>query len=233
LKQKTEQLMGTLIERIALCVERGKINLASPYPPDLSGEVGADELVREALATGVSPREILDSGLLAGMSAVGLRFRDGEIFVPDVLMAAKAMQTAMGRLKSYFASGEVKRKGTFIIGTVTGDLHDIGKNLVAMIVEGAGWEVIDLGINVGSEKFIEALEGNPYAVVGMSALLTTTMLSMEKSVAEIKRKNPPAIVIVGGAPVTGEFASSIGADGYADDPAGAVDFLEQHKLKNE
>jgi methanogenic corrinoid protein MtbC1 len=217
--------MNQIIEQIALCVERGKINLASPYPPDLKGQKGASELTKDALDAGLPVKEILEEGLLSGMNKVGIKFREGAIFVPDVLMAAKAMQTAMSHIKPFFKSGEVKRKGSFVIGTVTGDLHDIGKNLVAMIVEGAGWEVIDLGIDVPPRKFIDAIASAPDAIVGMSALLTTTMLNMEKAVSEIKASHPGSKILVGGAPVTPDFAKMIGADGYALDPQGAVDFL--------
>ena len=140
-------------------------------------------------------------------------------------MAAKAMHTAMNHLKPYFQSGDVKRKGTFIIGTVVGDLHDIGKNLVCMMIEGGGWEVIDLGINVSTDKFIQAIDKYPGSIVGMSALLTTTMVNMQKTVNECKEKYPDIKIIVGGAPVTDEFAKKIGADFYSPDPQGALEYL--------
>jgi methanogenic corrinoid protein MtbC1 len=137
------------------------------------------------------------------------------------------MSSAMIHLKPFFQSGATKRKGTFIIGTVTGDLHDIGKNLVAMMVEGSGWEVIDLGVDVGSAKFIKAIEEKPDAVIGLSALLTTTMENMKKIVADIKSKCAGSKILIGGAPVTQEYCNQIGADFYSPDPHGAVNYLKQ------
>jgi methanogenic corrinoid protein MtbC1 len=219
--------MSDILHQIAICVERGKINLASPYPPDLKGQKGADELTKEAIENGLQANDVLQTGLLAGMSAVGAKFGEGLIFVPDLLMAAKAMQTALKHLRPFFQSGEVKRKGTFVIGTVAGDLHDIGKNLVSMMVEGAGWEVIDLGIDVPSAKFLEVLKSKQVTAVGLSALLTTTMPMMEQTVKEIRDTFPQAKVIVGGAPVSAEFAARIGAHGYAPDPQSTVEFLNK------
>ncbi len=159
------------------------------------------------------------------MEKVGQKFSEKKIFVPQMLISAKAMNASMAHLKPYFQSGEVKRRGKFIIGTVAGDLHDIGKNLVAMIVEGAGWEVIDLGVDVNSQKFIQSIKENSGAVVGLSALLTTTMSNMKAIVQDIKGQFPKAQLIIGGAPVNEHFKSEIGADGYASDPQGAVLYL--------
>jgi len=142
-------------------------------------------------------------------------------------MSAKAMNSAMAHLKPFFQSGETKRKGKFIVGTVSGDLHDIGKNLVAMMIEGGGWEVIDLGVDVGTEKFMKALDENPGAVIGLSALLTTTMENMKKTVTAIKEKDAGAKILIGGAPVTQEYCDKIGADFYSPDPQGAVNYLKQ------
>ena len=142
-------------------------------------------------------------------------------------MAAKAMNSAMVHLKPFFLSGETKRKGKFIIGTVSGDLHDIGKNLVAMMIEGGGWEVIDLGVDVGAEKFLKAMDEHPDAIVGLSALLTTTMENMKKIVIAIKEKHASTRILVGGAPVTKEYCEKIGADFYSPDPQGAVNYLKQ------
>jgi len=219
--------MSSLLERIAHCVEFGKINQASPYPPDMKGQEGADELTRKALEEGISAQEILTKGLVVGMERVGVKFRENKVFVPQVLLSAKAMSTAMAHLKPYFSSGEIKRKGKFIIGTVEGDLHDIGKNLVAMMVEGNGFEVIDLGTDVKTEKFVETLRQNPGSFVGLSALLTTTMVNMEKIVKAIKEVDNKTIVLVGGAPVNNEFAHKIGADFYSPDPQGAIEFLNK------
>jgi len=144
-----------------------------------------------------------------------------------MLMAAKAMNSAMKHLKPFFQSGETKRKGKFIIGTVSGDLHDIGKNLVAMMIEGNGWEVIDLGVDVSIDKFLKAIAENPDAVIGLSALLTTTMENMKKTVAAIRENYSGSKILVGGAPVTMDFCISIGADFYSPDPQGVVNYLNQ------
>jgi len=136
------------------------------------------------------------------------------------------MAAAMAHLKPYFASGAVQRKGTVVIGTVAGDLHDIGKNLVSMMIEGGGWEVIDLGVDVSTEKFIESIEQYPGCILGLSALLTTTMVNMEDTVREIKAKHPDTRVMIGGAPLTEDFKNTIGADYYSPDPQGAVEYLE-------
>jgi len=220
--------MNDLLERLLYCVEVGKINKSSPYPPGMKDQDGADELARKAIESGISPTSILEDALIPAMTNVGNKFSRQEIFVPQMLMSAKAMSSAMEHLKPFFLSGETKRKGTFIIGTVTGDLHDIGKNLVAMMIEGAGWEVIDLGVDVSADKFQKAIEEHPDAVVGLSALLTTTMENMRKIVAEIKEKEPNRIILVGGAPVTMDFCRKIGADFYSPDPQGAVNYLNTH-----
>jgi 5-methyltetrahydrofolate--homocysteine methyltransferase len=217
--------MTEYVDQIAVCVERGKVNLKSPFPPDLKGQKGVDELTLEALEAGIPAQDLLERGLIEGMRRIGVRFRADEVYVPDVLMAAKAMKTGMSHLRRFFSSGEVKRKGLFIIGTVAGDLHDIGKNLVSMVVEGGGFEVIDLGIDVSTEKFLEAVEQRPDAILGMSALLTTTMANMGESVLAVKARFPRTRVVVGGAPVTESFARQIGADAYAVDPQATVDFL--------
>ncbi|WP_286083591.1 B12-binding domain-containing protein [Parabacteroides goldsteinii] len=171
--------MENTLERIALCVEVGKINAKTPYPPAMKGEDGADELTQKALEQGYSPNDILTKGLIVGMNNIGVKFKENKVFVPQVLMSAKAMSGGMQHLKRYFNDGSVKRKGKLIIGTVKGDLHDIGKNLVCMMVEGNGYEIIDLGVDVTEEKFVDAVRENPDAFVGMSALLTTTMVNME------------------------------------------------------
>jgi methanogenic corrinoid protein MtbC1 len=218
--------MDEILRRIAECVEFGKIDRATPYPPEMKGKDGANELTRLALDSGVSPNDILETALIPAMSVVGNKFSRNEIYVPQMLMAAKAMSGAMVHIKPFFLSGETKRKGTFIIGTVSGDLHDIGKNLVSMMIEGSGWEVIDLGVDVGTDAFLSALEKHPGAVVGLSALLTTTMANMKKSVEEIKSKHPQTIIFIGGAPVTREYCDSIGADFYSSNPQGAVERLK-------
>lgn len=219
--------MNDFLQKLAICVENGKINKASPYPPNMKDQDGADELAKKALEAGIKPDEILENSLIPAMANVGNKFSRKEIYVPQMLMAAKAMNSAMAHLKPFFQSGETKRKGKFIVGTVSGDLHDIGKNLVAMMIEGGGWEVIDLGVDVGSEKFLKALDEHPGAVVGLSALLTTTMENMKKIVTAIKEKHTEAKILVGGAPVTMEYCRKIGADFYSPDPQGAVNYLKQ------
>ncbi|GAB1475014.1 corrinoid protein [Bacteroidota bacterium] len=219
--------MENLIDKISLCIQRGKIDLNSPYPPDLKGEKGADELTEEALNSGISANDILTKAMIPAMGIVGDLFRDKKLFVPQVLMSAKAMNSSMVHLKPYFNSGEIKKRGVFIIGTVSGDLHDIGKNLVSMMVEGSGWQVIDLGVDVKSDRFKEAINLYPGSVLGMSALLTTTMESMERSVKDIKSAFPNQLIIVGGAPLTNSFAMEIGADLYAPNPQVAVEFLNK------
>ncbi len=217
--------MADYLEKIAECVESGKINKESPYPPAMKGQDGADEMTRAALDDGVSAGDILSKALVVGMGRIGEKFRNNEVFVPQVLMSAKAMNAAMEHLRPQFQSGEVKRKGKFVIGTVAGDLHDIGKNIVSMMIEGSGWEVIDLGVDVKTDAFVEALRNNEGCVLGMSALLTTTMQSMEESVKAIKEQLPEQKIVIGGAPVTQEFCDNIGADFYAADPQGAVEYL--------
>ncbi len=217
--------MEELINRITFCIERGKINLSSPYPPDLKGQEGADELTLKALELGLKPDIILEA-CNEGMKRIGDKFSRNEVFVPELLMSAKAMQAVMNHLKPFFQKGIVEKKGKFIIGTVAGDLHDIGKNLVSMVVEGNGYYVIDLGVDVKTVKFLDVIKQNPDSVLGLSALLTTTMQNMAKTVSEIKSNFPNIKIIVGGAPLTEEAAEKMGADAYGPTPQSAVDFLE-------
>jgi len=216
-----------LIEQLAHCIELGKINKASPYPPELKDQDGADELTLMAIESGFPVKDILQQGFVDAMDRVGLKYSEHKIFVPQMLMSAKAMNIAMKHLRPYFQSGEISRKGKFIIGTVAGDLHDIGKNLVAMMIEGAGWEVIDLGVDTGHDRFLEALEKNPGSLVGLSAMLTTTMVNMESIVRKLKEKHPGLIVCIGGAPVNEEFCIKINADFYSADPQGLITFLNK------
>ena len=188
---------------------------------------GAEELTLQALEAGLSPSDILTRGLIIGMEKIGVKFKNNQVFVPQVLMSAKAMSTALKHLKKFFQDGSVQRRGQFIIGTVEGDLHDIGKNLVAMMVEGNGYEVIDLGVDVKADKFVEAVKAHPGAYVGMSALLTTTMVNMEQINAALKQQFPGIVTFVGGAPVTQEFAHKIGADYYTDGPQELVEILNR------
>jgi len=219
--------MNEILNRISRCVETGKTDKISPYPADMKGLDGADELTKQAIEEGIGPDQILENALIPAMAVVGDKFTRKEIYVPQMLMAARAMNSAMKHLKPFFQSGETKRKGKFIIGTVSGDLHDIGKNLVSMMIEGGGWEVIDLGVDVGTDRFLKAIDENPGAVVGLSALLTTTMENMKRTVVLLKEKNPDIKILVGGAPVTREYCEKIGADFYSPDPQGAVNYLKQ------
>ena len=217
--------MSEILQKLSECVEAGKANAKSSYPPQLKGQPGADELCREALDNGVSPTDVLQLALVPAMARTGEKFSRGEAFVPEMLLAARAMTAAMVHLRPYFASGEVKRRGVFVVGTVAGDLHDIGKNILAMMVEGAGWEVVDLGVDVKAECFLAEIEKHPGCVIGLSALLTTTMVNMEKTVQEVQARHPGTVILVGGAPVTAEFCRKIGASHYSPDPQGAVLFL--------
>ena len=219
--------MNELIEKLLEAVEFGKVDQKSPYPPQLKGQDGAYEITLKAIETGIDPQLILEGALIPAMAKVGLKFSENRIYVPQMLMSAKAMGASMVQLKPFFASGSIKTKGTFIIGTVKGDLHDIGKNLVAMMVEGGGWSIVDLGVDVSSERFVEALEKNPGAVVGLSALLTTTMVNMGEIVSTIKGINPDTKILIGGAPVNDDYCRKIGADFYAPDPQKAVEYLNK------
>lgn len=219
--------MNEILEKLTEAVEFGKADQKSPYPPQLRGQDGALELTIRAIESGIGPQQILEEALVPAMERVGKKFAENKIFVPQMLMSAKAMGASMIQLKPFFTSGEIKTKGTFIIGTVKGDLHDIGKNLVGMMVEGAGWTVVDLGVDVPATRYIEALENHPGAVVGLSALLTTTMVNMGEIVSEIKSRIPETKVFIGGAPVNHEFCKKINADFYAPDPQAAVEQLNR------
>ena len=191
----------------------------------IAGKVpAAVSLVKEAIEEGIKPGEILNNGLVAGMNVVGEKFKANEFYVPEVLIAARAMQNAMNVLKPELQKQGVESKGVVAIGTVKGDLHDIGKNLVAMMMEGAGFEIMDLGVDVKPEQFVEAARKGAN-VICMSALLTTTMPSMLETIDALKEANIRGMtkVMVGGAPVTQSYCDEIGADGYAADAASAVD----------
>jgi corrinoid protein of di/trimethylamine methyltransferase len=189
----------------------------------LAEEIAAE--VREALSRGNTPYDVLTKGLVAGMDIVGVDFRDGILFVPEVLMAAKAMKAGMAILRPLLAETGAPKMGTMVIGTVKGDIHDIGKNLVGMMMEGAGFEVIDLGINNPVEKYMAAIDEHKPDILGMSALLTTTMPYMRVVIQALKERGirDDIIVLVGGAPLNDAFAEDIGADAYCRDAAVAVD----------
>jgi 5-methyltetrahydrofolate--homocysteine methyltransferase len=187
--------------------------------------VKVKELTQLAVKQGIAPQEILDNGLIAGMDVVGRRFKANEIYIPEVLVAAKAMYAGMEVLKPIFVETGVEFVGKLVIGTAKGDLHDIGKNLVSVMMEGAGFEVIDLGVDVSPEKFVFAVKEHNPKIVGMSALLTTTMIFMKDTIKALEQANlrNKVIIMVGGAPVTQSYADEIGADGYADDARSAVE----------
>ena len=193
------------------------------YQAVLEGNLRAIKTaVQAALDANLSPADILDT-MSSAMDEVGLLFQSNEIYVPEMLVAAKTMQRGVGMLQPFMDDSSVGKNGKFIIGTVSGDLHDIGKNLVAMMVETAGFEVIDLGVDVPTERFLEALRNNPDCkLIGLSALLTTTMNSMRETVAAIRAEFPEVKIMVGGAPVTQEFADAIQADAFTEDAAAAA-----------
>ncbi len=185
----------------------------------------AAELTQKHVDEGVKPSEIINKGLISGMNVVGDRFKKGDMYVPEVMMAAKAMHAGMNIVKPLLVEGESSSTGKVVIGTVAGDLHDIGKNLVGMMMESGGMEVVDLGVDQSPEKIAGAVKEHKPQVVGLSALLTTTMLAMKDTIEVLKEEGlrDSVKVIVGGAPVTQDFADEIGADGWAPDAASAKD----------
>lgn len=194
------------------------------YDAIIDGDSGATVTsVKAALADGLSAEEILNEGMITAMDEVGRLFEETQIFVPEMLVSARAMKAGLELLRPILVDSGVEPAGKVILGTVQGDMHDIGKNLVGMMLEGAGFEIVDLGVDVAPEKFIEALQGE-VDILGLSALLTTTMVSMARTVKAIEEAGlrHKAKIIVGGAPVTEEFAHSIGVDGYAGDASQAV-----------
>jgi len=200
------------IQEIAAAVENGKVKLI-------------EELVREALDSGVDPNDILEKGMIAAMAVIGEKFQVNEVFVPEMLVSAKTMKKGVEVLRPNLKSGSLGKMGKVVIGTVAGDLHDIGKNLVALMIESAGFEVIDLGVDVPPEKFVEALAEHPDCkLVGASSLLTTTMVSLKNTVDAIHAAGykDKIKVMIGGAPVTQEYADEIGADAYTPDAGSAA-----------
>lgn len=205
------------------------MELDKTYQHIIDGDVASVETgVKAALAGGIDPGVILNEALIAAMDEVGRRFEEGDFFVPEMLLSAKAMQAGLNLLKPHLAVTDGKTKGKVAIGTVKGDLHDIGKNLVAMMLEGAGFEIIDLGVDVSPEAFVGAVRQGAN-LIGMSALLTTTMSSMGTTIEALKAAGVRGNVkvMVGGAPVTEEFAKSIGADAFAPDAPGATRVARQ------
>ncbi|MBU2611230.1 MAG: corrinoid protein [Chloroflexi bacterium] len=203
------------------------LNLLKQMQTDLyDGDMDAVEAAtRKAIDDGMSPKEILDDGLIAGMDVVGRDFKAGDLFIPEVLLCARAMHAGLEILRPLLAESGVPAQGKLVIGTVAGDLHDIGKNLVSMMFQGAGFEVIDLGIDVSPEKFVEAVRTENANLVGMSAMLTTTMPSMKAVIDALIEAGlrDKVKVLIGGAPVTAKYAEDIGADSFAPDAGQAVD----------
>jgi 5-methyltetrahydrofolate--homocysteine methyltransferase len=202
----------SVLSKMTSCVIEGNLN-------DIK------DLTQQALAEGISAKDVLDQGLMPGMDHVGVEFRAGNMFVPEVLRSAKTMSASMEILKPILSESGVKMVGKVILGTVKGDLHDIGKNLVGMMCEGAGFEVVDLGKDIAPEAFVEAVKEHNPDIVGMSALLTTTMRTMESTIKALEEAGlrGKVKIMVGGAPVTKDFADTIGADGYASNAAAAAE----------
>ncbi len=220
--------MIDLLDQLAICVEKGKINSQSKIPADMTGKDGVEELLDKLLQINIPPKTIIESGLLKGMAAVGEKFRDGKIFIPNVLFSAKAMNHAMEILKKEFLFDQLQFKGKVILATVKGDLHNIGKNLVRLILEGNGWQVIDLGVDVDSEKIIQKVKETDAKAIGLSALLTTTMINMKSIIEDLRNTGITLPVAIGGAPVSQKFAEEINADFYSPDPAGFLDYLNKN-----
>lgn len=208
--------MSDILARMSTAVIEGKSD-------------GINAMTQEALNEGHSPQEVLDNGLMPGMDHVGAEFRAGNMFVPEVLRSARAMQTSMDVLRPLLAETGARAAGKVLLGTVKGDMHDIGKNLVAMMCEGAGFEVKDLGKNIAPETFVEEVKAFNPDILGMSALLTTTMRTMEQTIKALEEAGvrDRVKVIIGGAPVTQTFADQIGADGYASNAASAADLAKE------
>lgn len=185
-------------------------------------------LTEQLLGAFVSPQLILNDGLIAGMAVVGEKMRNGDMYLPEVLQSAAAMQASLKILKPHLAREGARSRGKVLIGTVKGDMHDIGKNLVGIMLQGAGFEIVDLGVNITPEKFVEAIRAHQPSIVALSAMLTTTMLNMKSTIDSVRAAGPNSNVkvIIGGAPVSQSFADQIGADGYARDAVLAV-----HKVK--
>ena len=190
------------------------------------------ELVEKALVEQVDILQIVNLGLVEGMNQIGAKFKDGDVFIPEVLVSARAMMAGMAILKPLLLQAGIKEKGVLVIGSVKDDLHDIGKNIVGMMFEGAGYKVIDLGVDTPTDKFLKAIEEHNPDIIGLAALLTTTMVNMKETTKTIKQKYPHVKVMIGGAPITQRFADEIGADAYAVDAAVAIDKANAFMVSN-
>lgn len=205
-------------------------NLEKVREDVLLGDIsGVAEGCNALVASGMAPLDIINEGLIAGMNVVGKKFKAGDMFMPEVLMSAKAMGAGIEIVKPLIAEEDVPTSGKVVIGTVEGDLHDIGKNLVVIMLESSGYEVVNLGVDIAPQKFVEAVREHKPQVLGLSALLTTTMLAMKDTIDELKEAGVRGDlkVIIGGAPVTADFAEEIGADGYAPDGPSAVELADK------
>ncbi len=230
-----EQELGYVTRKFEQEHIRGQWDHADPLMQDISyqlivgNHIEVDQLTVQALQSGFSANTILDDGLIAGMSIVGVKFRDNIIFVPEVLVAARAMKAGMAHVEPILSASGIEPVGTVIMGTVKGDLHDIGKNLCIMMLRGAGFVVEDLGVDTSPDEFIDAVVEHEADVLGMSALLTTTMPNMGKTIDAFEENGLRDIVriMVGGAPLTQEFADDFGADGYGKDAMECVDLAKQ------
>jgi 5-methyltetrahydrofolate--homocysteine methyltransferase len=219
--------MSDVLHEITELIIRGRANAQASYPPDLAGQPGVKEKVEQGIAEGIEPVRIIKEGMIAGMEVVGQKCSDGEYFLPDMLMSAQAMKTGMAILEPLLAGDTSSSLGTVILGTVKGDMHDIGKNLVGVMLEGGGFKVHDLGIDVPAEKFVELAAQHPDAVVGMSALLTTTREAMRSAIDALRGAGMTNKVIIGGAAVGRAFADEIHADGFSNNAADAVPMVKQ------
>ncbi len=190
------------------------------------------ELVEKALVEQVDILQIVNLGLVEGMNQIGAKFKDGDVFIPEVLVSARAMMAGMAILKPLLLQAGIKEKGVLVIGSVKDDLHDIGKNIVGMMFEGAGYKVIDVGVDTPTDKFLKAIEEHNPDIIGLAALLTTTMVNMKETTKTIKSKYPHLKVMIGGAPITQRFADEIGADAYAVDAAVAIDKANAFMVAN-
>ncbi|MFO7841391.1 MAG: corrinoid protein [Fidelibacterota bacterium] len=212
----------SLLETIKECVIQGHIDAGSKFPKEMEGKKGVREFTQQAIDKDIDVEDILSKALVPAMSIVGQRYEKNEIFVPEMLFSAKAMKSGLELVRPLLLEGSDLVLGKVVIGTVQGDMHDIGKNLVCMMLEGAGFEIEDLGINVPPQKFLDAAKNSPDALIGMSALLTVTMKNMKNVIDMLRDHNLKNKIFIGGAPVTPGFADEIGAEGYAKNANQAV-----------
>lgn len=220
-----------ILDKLALNVVQGRVEAEDEgFDDGFEGQPAVTELVEEALEKGIDPNEILIDGLTASMTEVGRKFEKGEYLIPDMLAAAEAVGAGMDILTPHLLKAGVKSKGKFVIATVAGDLHDIGKNIVAIMLKGAGYEVIDLGVDVPTDRIVETVKENDAPFLGLSALLTTTMRNMEEVITKLKEAGlrDNVKICIGGAPTSQEFSDKIGADGHCVDAFAALDWLKAH-----